>query len=191
VGVVILVVLLVMVVMSIHWIRVISARYAGGAATTALDTPSDSPSPEDPSSGPASPTTPTDGLTEVGETHQGENADTTLLRVKKVVGSDGREAPAGDEWLGIRAETCLHEDATASGGLSWSTWQAIDDDGNKFLGADVPWDDFPPQQLPTTGIDPGECNVGWVLIAVPRGTTKHLHAVIFRPHAPEPAQWVV
>lgn len=192
----ILVVLAVMVALSIHWIRVIAARYDNDpvvASDPATGTPSpDDPSPSSPSpSASPSPSGTVEDPSEVGQTRIGENADTTLLQVRKVAAPAGREPAPGEEWFGIRAETCVHPDASPSGGVGWSSWLVIDEAGENHRGEDAPWDDFPPQQLPSTGIEPGECNIGWVLIGVPKGTAKTIETVVFRPTAPEPAEWAI
>jgi hypothetical protein len=188
-GALIVVALIVMVIVSIHWIRVISERSDSAAVSAAedptteptqtQDTPTPSPSPTD------------DGPSEVGQTRAGENADTTLLQVRKVVAPSGSEPSAGEEWFGLRAETCVHADASPSGAVGWSSWLAVDNDGEKYRGTEAPFDDFPPQQFATTRIQPGECNTGWILIAVPEGASRTIETVVFRPNAPEPAEWAV
>jgi hypothetical protein len=185
--------LLVMLVISIHWIRVISARYDDDtlvARDPATGGPSTGdPTPTSPSS--ASPSDPVDVPSQVGETRVGKNADTTLLQVRKIVAPAGREPSTGEEWFGIRAETCLHSDAPPSEGVGWSSWLVVDDTGAEHEGEDAPWDDFPPQQFPTTGLEPGSCNVGWILVGVPEGTATSIQSVVYRPNSPEPAEWAV
>jgi hypothetical protein len=187
------VVLLVMLVVSIHWIRVISARYENTAAATVEDTAEDtaagSPTTQDTAT--PSPSATEDGASEVGETRSGENADTTLLQVRRVAAPAGLEPSTGNEWLGIRAKTCVHADASPSGEVGWSSWQVVDDQDETFRGDDAQFDDFPAQQFESTRIQPGTCNLGWVLIAVPEGAFRSIESVVFRPNAPEPAQWAV
>jgi len=131
------------------------------------------------------------GVVEVGETRSRDQSDTTLLQVRKVLAPAGRQAPAGHEWFGIRARTCMHDDARASGQLAWSTWVILDEAGNEYRGAPVPWGDFPPQQLPTTRIAPGACSVGWVLIEVPESTYKKIEKVTFRTGGAAASEWLV
>ena len=128
---------------------------------------------------------------EVGDTRHGANTDTTLLQVRKVLAPPGRTAPAGMEWYGIRARTCVDADARASGGVRWSDWAAVTDSTTRYPGRRVAWDDFPPQQYSTDGIDPGTCHVGWVLVAIPRGTFRDVTMVTFRPTSPDPLEWAV
>lgn len=127
---------------------------------------------------------------QIGETRVGENADTTLLQVRKLQPPPDRAPPVGEEWFGIRAQTCMHTDASPSGGLPWSSWAVEDDLGQEYVGRTAPWDDYPAQQFPTTGIEPGACNLGWVLVAVPKGTSRSLVKVIFRAAEP-PAEWAI
>lgn len=128
---------------------------------------------------------------QVGETRRGENADTTLLQTRSIKPPRDRRPGPGEEWFGIRARTCLRGDASPSGGLPWSSWAVVDATGQRYFASEPPWDDFPPQQLPTTGLQPGACNVGWVLIAVPTGSSARIEQVLFRPRTPEPAVWAV
>jgi len=128
---------------------------------------------------------------QVGETRRGANADTTLLQVRKVLAPEGRTAPEGQEWYGVRARTCMHTDAHASGGVPWSEWVVVTDAGLSYNGRKAPWADFPPQQYSTAPVRLGRCNVGWVLVAVPRGTFRHVDTVEFRPHSPDKPTWAV
>jgi hypothetical protein len=128
---------------------------------------------------------------EVGQTRSREEADTTLLQVRKILAPQDRQAPAGQEWFGIRARTCMHADARASGRLAWSTWVVTTQEGRVYRGAAVPWKDFPPQQLPTTPIQPGECQVGWVLVEVPKGTFKTVDNVSLRLGGATVARWAI
>ena len=132
-----------------------------------------------------------EGPSEVGETRLAVNADTTLLQIRRIRPPSAFVPPAGREWFGIRARTCLRPDARPSGGLPWSSWAVTDDEGQRYLGSPPPWDDYPAQQLPTTGLQPGQCNLGWVLIALPEGTSRRVETVVFRPKSPTPAEWAV
>jgi hypothetical protein len=183
---------LVMVAVSIHWVRVIAARYDSDPVA-ARDRATDTPSTAEPS--PTSSTSPSsepvDEPSEVGQTLTGKNTDRTLLQVRKIAAPAGREPPPGAEWFGIRGEVCVHADAPRSARVSWASWLAVDKQGAEYPGADAPWDDFPAQQFPTARIDPGTCGVGWVLIAVPEGTAKEIQTVVFLTNALHPAAWVV
>jgi hypothetical protein len=128
---------------------------------------------------------------EVGQTRTGENADTTLLQTRRIHPPADRRPGPRKEWFGIRARTCVHADARPSGGLPWSSWAVIDTRGQRYLGSAPPWDDYPDQQLPTTGIRAGQCHVGWVLVAIPRGAFAQVEQVVFRPRGPRPAEWAV
>ncbi len=128
---------------------------------------------------------------EVGQTRGGANSDTTLLQVRKVLAPADRSAPEGREWFGIRARTCMHPDARASGRVPWSAWVVATESGLSYAGERVPWDDFPPQQYSTSEVAPGECNVGWVLVSVPRGSFREVVAVAFRPFTAGAVQWAV
>lgn len=131
------------------------------------------------------------GVVEVGQTRSREQSDTTLLQVRKVLAPAGRRAPAGQEWFGIRARICMHADARTSGRVTWFSWVIVDDSGTEFRGAPLPWDDFPPQQLPTTRIEPGACSVGWVLIEVPEPTYQKIVTVTFRTGGSAASVWLV
>ena len=181
--------LVVMVVVSVHWLRLIESRSQSPSTVSAEPTATGTPTTSESTSPTASPST--DTPSEVGQTRAGENSDTTLLHVRKVVAPAGREPGAGREWLGIRAETCVHPDAAPSGAVGWSSWLAATDAGTTYRGEDAPWDDFPPQQFGGIRIEPGDCNVGWILIAIPEGAWKQIESVTFRPKAPEPATWAV
>ena len=61
------------------------------------------------------------------------------LQVRKVPAPDRRSAPAGMEWFGIRARTCVHADAEPSRGVPWSAWAVITDAATRYqvaTGAD-------------------------------------------------------
>jgi hypothetical protein len=137
------------------------------------------------------PTTAASQASEVGETRVGANSHTTLLQVRKVLAPTDRSAPEGQEWYGIRARTCMHADAHGSGGVPWAEWVVETDIGISYAGRRVPWTDFPPQQYSTDGVRRGKCNVGWVLVAVPRGTFRDVVKVRFRPHSADKPTWAV
>ncbi|MBJ7357275.1 hypothetical protein [Nocardioides sp.] len=63
--------------------------------------------------------------------------------------------------------------------------------GLSYAGERVPWDDFPPQQYSTDEVAPGECNVGWVLVSVPRGSFREVVTVAFRPFTAGAVEWAV
>ena len=128
---------------------------------------------------------------QIGEVRTGDHADTTLLQIRKIVAPADRQPPSGQEWFGLRARTCLQDDARRSGALPWNSWAVTSALGESYVGEEVPFDDFPPEQFPTTGLDAGECSVGWVLIATPRGTYKDVTRVTFRPGTPGAADWTV
>ena len=155
------------------------------APAAAAETTEGSPDPESP------PDDETPTPSEVGETRFADNADTTLLQIRHIRPPSAYAPPGGAEWYGVRARTCLHADARPSGGLPWSSWAVADRDGTRYLGSEPPWDDYPAQQLPTTGLQPGRCNLGWVLIALPEGTSRRISAVLFRPRSATPAEWAV
>ncbi len=119
----------------------------------------------------------------MGETFEGKRSDTTLLQVRRIRPPDGLESEPDEEWLGLRVEMCRNDDTRPSGRLRLSSWQAQDGTGVTYAGAESPWEDFPAQQLPRTSIQPGDCNVGWVLVSVPPGTTRTIVQVAFRPSA--------
>ena len=152
------------------------------ATAPSLQPTGDEPDPE-------TPTPDAERPSEVGETRFGVNADTTLLQVRHIRPSSAHAPPPGQEWFGIRARTCLHPEARPSGGLPWSSWGVVDGAGTRYLGSPASWDDYPPQQLPTSGLQPGECNLGWVLIALPKGTSERIETVVFRPRSSAPAEW--
>lgn len=128
---------------------------------------------------------------QVGVTREGGRSDTTLLQVRRVGSPRGRSAPDGQEWLGIRARTCRHAGSGDRDRSPWSDWAVETEDGDSFRGARVPWTDFPAQQLPTDGVAEGECAVGWVLVPVPRGTSRHVAVVRYRPYSPAGLEWEV
>ena len=146
--------------------------------------------PEKPLGVPSAPT-PSAATSEVGQTRSGPNTNMTLLQVRKVLAPPGRTAPAGREWFGIRARTCLRAGARRSGGVPWSAWVVTTRSGATYAGRRVPWDDFPPQQYSIDGIEPGACNVGWVLVDVPQGTFRRVVSVGFRASGPDGVEWVV
>lgn len=128
---------------------------------------------------------------QVGRTRSGDNADTTLLQIRRLLPPAGRRPARGEEWFGIRARICMDRRAARSGRLPWSSWAAVDDSRRRYQGRDVAFDDYPAQQLPTSRIRPGDCHTGWVLIAVPKGTSQRMQEVVFRPESPDPARWVL
>jgi hypothetical protein len=132
-----------------------------------------------------------EGASQLGETRHRPNSDTTLLQVRKVFDPDGRTAPAGMEWYGIRARTCMHADARASGSVPWSQWVVVTESGKRYTGREAEWTDFPPQQYSTDRVGPGKCNVGWVLVEVPRGPFREVVMVAFRPSSPDVLEWAV
>ena len=75
--------------------------------------------------------------------------------------------------------------------LPWSSWAVTSASGESYVGEQAPFDDFPPQQFPTTGLNAGACSIGWVLIAAPRGAYKELTQVTFRPGTPGAVDWAV
>ena len=148
--------------------------------------------PEPPDGPAASPSAAADvSVSEVGETRSGANSDSTLLQVRTVPAPASRSAPAGMEWYGIRARTCMRAAAGPSGGVPWSAWVVVTDAATRYIARRVPWDDFPAQQYPTTGIGPGRCNIGWVLVAVPRGTSRDVVQVTFTPRNADALEWAV
>ena len=159
------------------------------SATGAPDTePSASPSPS-PSESASAP--PAAAAMSIGETFVGENSDTTLLQVRKIRPPEGREPEPGQVWLGIRASTCMHADAAPSGTLRLSSWVAENGQRQRFPGVDSPWDDYPAQQYSASAVQPGSCNVGWLLVPLPEGEHKQVEKVIFRPESTQPAEWTV
>lgn len=127
----------------------------------------------------------------VGVTLEGRRSDTTLLQVRRVRAPEDRSAPSGQEWYGIRARTCRHADAGDRARSPWSDWVVVTRSGASYTARDTPWTDFPPQQYASDGVGPGECTVGWVLVAVPRGTYREVVRVVFRPRIAHPLEWPV
>jgi hypothetical protein len=127
----------------------------------------------------------------VGVILEGARSDTTLLQVRKVKAPKDRAAPAGQEWYGIRARTCRHAGAGDRDRSPWSDWEIVTSDGTTYPARRVSWTDFPPQQFPTDGIAAGRCAVGWVLVAVPRGTYRNVVAVRYRSYSPAGLEWEV
>ena len=132
-----------------------------------------------------------EAATELGETRSRANSDTTLLQVRKVLAPADRSAPKGQEWYGIRARTCMHADADASGDVSWSEWVVSTSTGLSYSGRRTDRTDFPPQQYSTNGIGSGRCTVGWILVVVPRGSFQKVVSVTFRPTSPDKITWAV
>ena len=95
------------------------------------------------------------------------------------------------EWYGIRARTCMHADAGRGGGVPWSAWVVVTDSGTRYPARRVAWDDFPRQQYATTSIAPGRCNTGWVLVAVPRGTSRDIAVVTLTMGNAKALEWSV
>jgi hypothetical protein len=140
---------------------------------------------------PASRTVKVDARTEVGQERTSEHSDTVLLQIRRVAAPAGRKPATGREWFGIRARTCMHTGASRSGELGWSGWAIVTDANRSYSGRTAPWTDFPGQQYTSRGLAAGECQVGWVLIAVPRGTFRHVVEVCYRPGNPDGLTWRV
>ena len=132
-----------------------------------------------------------DETTEVGQERSGDSSDTVLLQVRKVLAPTGRTAPTGREWFGIRARTCMNDGAARSGELRWSGWAVVTDTNRSYAGRAAPWTDFPDQQYGSPGLDGGACQVGWILVSVPRGTFRHVVEVDYRPGNPDGLTWQV
>jgi len=183
-----LAVMLAVLVIELFYLLVVhdEPQYLGASQHTAQESPgADETPPEIPTE------TNAPNVSEVGQTRAGENSDTTLLQTRLIHPPADRLPPSGEEWFGIRARTCLHPGASPSGGLPWSSWAVVDGQGSRYRGSDAPWADYPPQQLPTTGLRAGACHVGWVLVAVPEGAGKRIETVVFRLRSPNPAEWAV
>lgn len=136
-------------------------------------------------------TRPATTASEIGEDRTTPGGDTTLLQVRKVLAPAGRTAPAGREWYGIRARTCLRSDVARSGSTGWSDWAVVTDEGRRYAGRTAAWKDFPAQQYRSPGLRGGECLTGWVLVAVPRGTFRHVTQVAYRPGDLDALTWQI
>ena len=166
----------------------------GGEPQVAVDSSSATPEPATPSTpteSPSSSASPEPGSSEVGETRSEGTTRTTLLQVRKVSAPEGREADQGEEWVGVRARICVEPGGATTGNIGWSSWAVVDESGGQYAGEAPPWDDFPAEQLVSTGVGAGDCLAGWVLIEVPRGTFPAVASVVLHPQSETPAAWAV
>lgn len=104
----------------------------------------------------------------IGETRDGMDVDTTLIRLTDNARhpSNPYIAPeAGLRWLVIDVKQCLREGAkpTIVGAYNF---QAVDDEGGAYDPSGSSWDDWPPlPQFPSEAtLQPGECATGSVLL---------------------------
>ena len=125
-------------------------------------------------------TGPADGpASDLGELRVNGESSTVVLQVRRVGAPAGRRAPEGREWYGVRARTCMDVDAgSPRTRLAWSDW-SVAAGGRTFRGQQPAWTDFPAQQYDGSVLAPGECGVGWVLVAVPSGTARRVVEVAY------------
>ena len=126
------------------------------------------------------PSSSTEEMLDLGETFIGAQADTTLLQVRTLAPPGGGTS-ADREWLGLRAEVCMHANAAPGITLTPSAWLAETVEGQRHAAVESPWLDYPPRQFPTAPVQPGACYVGWALIDLPSGTSARVETVTFMP----------
>jgi hypothetical protein len=158
-------------------------KAAPDKATTAKPTPTETPDPFAANLG--------DRALTVGQTRDGQDVHTTLQKVKyPYPPGEFRKPQKGNDFVGLRLEQCVDDDAATEDGLSTynGEFAVVTTSGEEYSGSGSSWDDWPAPKFPeTVGTVAGRCLKGWIALEVPKGT--EFTSVMWRPEGTPVAEW--